>query len=133
MPDFTVDLETVSCAENGKRFEKTEHDIDGLVSQMQHNIANWIKRNADALRLFWMISLLTAYFVYLGFAIIYNFQGSVALIVFTALTIAALLYKIIRDKCGTRISHAILQPISNTWDNYWPITKWFVYIQTTIQ
>ena len=133
MPDFTVDLETVSCAENGKRFQKTEYPTAGLVSGMQHRIANWIKRNADALRLFWMISLLTAYFVYLGFAIIHSFQGSLALIVFTALTMAVVLYKLIRDKCGTRISHAILQPISNTWDNYWPITKWFVYIQTTIQ
>ena len=128
MAEITVELEAVGCAENGKRFEIIEHHTKGIVSRMQQHIRNWITRNADALRVFWMVFLLIAYFVYLGFAVSYSFEGSLTLIVFTALTITAVFYKFIRDKYGTRIYHSILHPIFNTWDNLWPITKWFVRI-----
>ena len=107
-----------------QEIKKISEQNEGLVSQMQGYIARQIQRHRDTLKIFGVALVLIGYLVFLGFAINYNLEGSLALIVFTSLAVISLLYKLIRDNYGFVISKILFHPISRIWDKHWNKTKW---------
>lgn len=72
--------------------------------------------------------LLAGYTVYFGFAVHYSVQHSMALIVITALVLALIVYRWVRDHYGTAIQHHCFSPLSRVFDNNWFWIKWSVII-----
>ena len=68
-----------------------------------------------------IILLIAGYFVYLGFAINYNFEYAKALVVITPLVIAMLIYVWIRDNHGDKIQRAVCNPLERwiTRNEHW--------------
>ncbi len=101
----------------------------GLVFIVRVRIAasRWIHRHAAELRRFLFGLALIGYFVYFGVAVNYSFEGSLALVVLTALALVLLTYKFVRDRWGKRVSQQLFRPIFRCWDNQWNKTKWLVF------
>jgi pyrimidine nucleoside transport protein len=100
---------------------------DSIVYRLQNFVMSGIEKYRK-----WIVRIiaflaLAGYTVYFAFAIDYNLEWAIALIVITCLTVFFLVYGFIRDHYGDSINEHVFEPISEFFSKHWHILQWFVY------
>lgn len=72
-----------------------------------------------------LFCLFCAYWIYFGFAVAYDLELAVSLIVMTGIVIFCIIYVYIRNHFGEKIYNSCCLPIGVVWDRTWPTTKWY--------
>lgn len=107
--------------------DSVDSSNENFVYRMQRRANRMVSENKTYIIRSILFLMFVGYSVYFGFALAYNLEWSIALIVFTSLAVFFIVYGFIRDRYGSVIYAKVLQPIGQFLNRFWPIIKWFFY------
>ncbi|KAL3865700.1 hypothetical protein ACJMK2_043062 [Sinanodonta woodiana] len=102
--------------------------INGVV-WLRFHLEQWIKKHKRTLHKLFLMVLCFAYFCYLGYAAWYRFgdDGSVRLVIITALVSLGIMYHLIKQRYGMAIYNNVVFPIANRLRPYGRIINRYLF------
>ncbi|XP_070575265.1 solute carrier family 28 member 3-like [Ptychodera flava] len=105
-----------------------EDDTDNCftrgVERVQAAVYGFFNKYKRQLKIGIVVIVLILYAIYFCYALYYNFEEAVALLVITVFVVFCFAYAYMRDNFGSRIHSAICMPLTAFADKHWNVIRW---------